>query len=165
MHTKDNRKAAVEVFAHNEEEVTIICPHCSLDKDMNVEKVKDIAHWDIGAFCTRCKRKFNVSFNFREYFRKKVSLKGEISDVSNPETRIGDVIIEDISMKGIGFLWEGIPLQKGNVFILRFSLGDRAGTSIEKKIQVESVRENKVGANFVEEKDFDIVLGKYVLSE
>ena len=100
MHTKDNRKAAVEVFAHNEEEVTIICPHCSLDKDMNVEKVKDIAHWDIGAFCTRCKRKFNVSFNFREYFRKKVSLKGEISDVSNPETRIGDVIIEDISMKG-----------------------------------------------------------------
>lgn len=165
MHTKDSKKTTVEVFAHNEDTVTLSCPHCNLEKGLNVEKIKDVVHWDIGAFCTRCEGNFSVSFNFREYFRKKVSLKGKISDVSDPEESIGDVIIEDISLKGVGFLWEGTPFQQGDTFVLRFSLEDRAETSIEKKIQVESVREKKVGANFVEEKKFDVVLGKYVLSK
>lgn len=165
MHAKDSKKTTVEVFAYNEDAVTFSCPHCNLEKEINAEKIKSVVHWDIDAFCTRCGGNFSVSFNFREYFRKTVFLKGKISNVLEPNESIGDVIIEDISLKGVGFLWEDTPFQQGDIFVLRFFLEDRTETSIEKKIQVESVRENKVGANFVEEKKFDVVLGKYVLSK
>ena len=50
------------------------------------------------------------------------------------------------------------------MLVLRFFLDDDVKTKIEKKIQVESVRGQRVGASFVDEKLFDAALGKYVLS-
>lgn len=165
MHTKDSKETTVEVFVYNEETITFSCPHCGLEKRINAEKIKDITHWDIGALCTKCGGNFSVSFNFREYFRKKVSLKGELLSVSDPDINISSVEIEDVSVKGVGFLWKGNTAQKGNVFILRFFLDDRTGTEIEKKIQIQSIRGKKIGADFVEEEKFDVVLGKYILSK
>lgn len=160
----DSNNPTVEVLIRKKDSVIFSCPHCRLEKKVNVEKIKDVAHWSVGATCTRCSGKFTVSFNFRQYFRKETSLEGELLNASNPETSMGRVHVKDLSLTGAGLLCEGNAPHRGDMLVLRFFLDDDVKTKIEKKIQVESVRGQRVGASFVDEKLFDAALGKYVLS-
>lgn len=160
----DSKKPTVEVFIHKKESAIFSCPHCRLEKTVNVEKIKDVAHWSVSASCTRCGGNFIVSFNFRQYFRKETSLTGELAREAEPDIGIGRVQVTDLSLTGAGLLAEENVVQKGEMLILRFFLDDDTRTEIEKKIRVESVRGQRIGASFADAKKFDSVLGKYVLS-
>jgi hypothetical protein len=117
----------------------------------------------VNATCRRCAHKFKVSFNFRKYYRKETYLHGLLFDSFDSIDPVGDVIITDISLTGVGFECDKCSFNVGSVLILRCILDDDQRSRIEKKISIESIRGKKVGALFLDEKGFDKILGKYIL--
>ena len=159
----EDKMSDVEVFVHNKMVVSFACPVCKLEKEIAVERIKDVYHWNVNATCRRCAHKFKVSFNFRKYYRKDTYLHGLLFDSLESIDPVGDVIITDISLTGVGFECEKCNFDVGSVLILRCILDDEHRSRIEKKISIESIRGKKVGALFLDEKGFDKVLGKYIL--
>ncbi len=159
----ENKASDVEVFVHNKLVVSFCCPLCKLEKSINVDRIKDVSHWNVNATCRRCANNFKVSFNFRKYYRKETYLRGLLFASFETLDPIGEVRITDLSLTGVGFECAGSELQEGNVVIVRFLLDDDENSELEKKISIQSVRESKVGAIFVDSKGFDKTLGKYIL--
>jgi len=161
----DDRISDVEVFVHNKMVVSFACPQCKLEKEVAVERIKDVYHWNISATCRRCAHKFKVSFNFRKYYRKETYIHGLLYDSFESIDPAGDVIVTDISLTGVGFECNRCDFNVGSVLILRFILDDGERSKMEKKISIESIRGSKVGALFLGENSFDKVLGKYILPQ
>lgn len=159
----DEKSSDVEVFVHDRVVVSFVCPQCRLEKSVGVERIKDVYHWNVNATCRRCAHKFKVSFNFRKYYRKETYFHGLLFESPESAEPVGDVIITDLSLKGVGFECTKCDFEPGSVLFVRFVLDDDAGSRIGKKICIESIRGSKVGAVFVDEKGFDKVLGKYIL--
>lgn len=159
----DDKISDVEVFVHNKMVVSFACPKCKLEKDVAVERIKDVYHWNVNATCRRCSYKFKVSFNFRKYYRKETYIHGLLFDSTGSIDPVGDVIITDISLTGIGFEYNKFNFDIGSMFVLRFILDDDERSRMEKKISIESIRGSKVGALFQDESGFDKALGKYIL--
>jgi hypothetical protein len=159
----DDKISDVEVFVHNKMVVSFACPQCKLEKDVAVERIKDVYHWNVNATCRRCSNKFKVSFNFRKYYRKETYIHGLLFDSFKSLDPVGDVIITDISLTGVGFECNRCDFNIGSVLILKFILDDDERSRMEKKISIESIRGAKVGALFQDESGFDKVLGKYIL--
>ncbi|MBE1425579.1 hypothetical protein H4684_002234 [Desulfomicrobium macestii] len=159
----DDKISDVEVFVHNKMVVSFACPQCKLEKDVAVERIKDVYHWNVNATCRRCSYKFKVSFNFRKYYRKETYIHGLLFDSIRSIDPVGDVIITDISLTGIGFEYNKFNFDVGSIFVLRFILDDDERSRMEKKISIESIRGSKVGALFQDESGFDKALGKYIL--
>jgi hypothetical protein len=159
----DEKISDVEVFVHNKMVVSFACPQCKLEKEVAVERIKDVYHWNVNATCRRCSYKFKVSFNFRKYYRKETYIHGLLYDSLESLSPFGDVIITDISLTGIGFEYNKCNFNIGSMFILRFILDDDERSRMEKKISIESIRGSKVGALFQDESGFDKALGKYIL--
>lgn len=154
----------VEVFVHNKQAASITCPFCGLLKSMDVGKVRDIAHWSVGATCKRCTHKFHVSFNFRKYYRKGTYLRGELFLSAEEGSKLGEVRISDISLAGVGFVEDGLVLTVGEELVLRFYLDDASRTEIVKEVRIESLRQSKVGASFANG-GFDPLLCKYIMAK
>lgn len=159
----DEKISDVEVFVHNKMVVSFACPQCKLEKEVAVERIKDVYHWNVNATCRRCSYKFKVSFNFRKYYRKETYIHGLLYDSLESLAPFGDVIITDISLTGIGFEYNKCNFNIGSMFILRFILDDDERSRMDKKISIESIRGSKVGALFQDESGFDKALGKYIL--
>lgn len=159
----DEKSSDVQVFVHNKMVVSFACPVCKLEKTIGVERIKDVYHWNVNATCRRCAHKFKVSFNFRKYYRKETYFHGLLFDSFDSIDPVGDVIITDVSLTGIGFSCEKCKFEVGSILVVRFILDDEERSRIEKKISIESVRGSKVGAVFLDEKGFDKILGKYIL--
>lgn len=161
----EDKISDVEVFVHNKMVVSFACPQCKLEKEVAVERIKDVYHWNINATCRRCAHKFKVSFNFRKYYRKETYIHGLLYDSFESIDPSGDVIVTDISLTGVGFECNRCDFSVGSVFVLRFILDDGERSKMEKKISIESIRGSKVGALFLGENSFDKVLGKYILPQ
>lgn len=73
------------------------------------------------------------------------------------------MIITDLSLTGLGFECKNGDFEAGDVFVIRFILDDEESSKVEKQISIQSVRDHKVGAVFMETKGFDKALGKYIL--
>ncbi len=159
----EDKVSDVEVFVHNKMVVSFACPVCKLEKEIAVERIKDVYHWNVNATCRRCAHKFKVSFNFRKYYRKEAYLHGLLFDSIDSINHVCDVIVTDISLTGVGLEINNCNFDVGAVLVLRFILDDEQGSRVEKKISIESIRGKKVGALFLDEKGFDKILGKYIL--
>lgn len=161
----DEKTSDVEVFVHNKMVVSFACPLCKLEKEIGVERIKDVYHWNVNATCRRCAHKFKVSFNFRKYYRKETYFHGLLFDSFESIDPVEDVIINDISLTGIGFECNKCDFNVGSILVVRFILDDEANSRVEKKISIESIRGARVGAVFLDEKGFDKILGKYILPQ
>jgi predicted RNA-binding Zn-ribbon protein involved in translation (DUF1610 family) len=159
----ESKASDVEVFVHKKTVVSFRCPACGLEKSIDAGKIKDVSHWNVNATCRRCTHKFKVSFNFRKYYRKETSLHGLLYASYETLEPLGDVNITDVSLTGIGFQSERWALREGDVVVIRFLLDDEAESPVEKEVEVRSVRGSKVGAVFRDTREFDAVLGKYIL--
>lgn len=159
----ENKYSDVEVFVHDKMVVAFVCPQCRLERSISVDKIKDVSHWNVNASCRKCGHKFKVSFNFRKYYRKETHLRGFLFASLDAQELVGDILVTDVALTGMGFVSTDYACRVGSVMLVRFFLDDQDNTEIEKLIRIESVRDTKIGAIFVGTKDFDKTLGKYIL--
>jgi hypothetical protein len=87
---------------------------------------------------------------FRKAYRRKLSLSGTYAKClaeGDPGKAFGEILIENLSMTGVGFMTEGDDsLSKGDELTLRFMLDGH--TRIETIAVVKHIRDKAVGCAF-----------------
>jgi hypothetical protein len=128
------------------DQVTLICPKCNAKRSLDATPFKD-ARQAMKVNCT-CGEVFRCAFEFRKHFRKKVRLEGTYSIPKTKES--GDVLIDNLSIEGIGFnvLNESHNIEHGSVLTMRFKLDNKQETVVERTVKVTSVRGGSVGGMF-----------------
>ena len=150
-----------KVYVNEKNKVTIICPQCG-----NV-KVEDAGQYrieegnrNINISCSKCESDFTVFIDFRRYYRKKVTLQGV---VYNFDEKFCKIIVENISRNGVGFTLEDVfTLDLDEQIDVQFTLDDMNKTFIRKRAVVRYIRDNFIGAEFIELQKFGKELGLYL---
>jgi hypothetical protein len=150
----------IKAFVRDDNTVTIVCPNCSMPKNVSVAAFKNKCHF-MRVRCP-CQTIFRVQLDFRRHYRKPVDLPGIFKSIK-PQGMNGEMQIKDISQGGVGFTVPDVHfLDKGHVLTLTFSLDDKKQTRLVKEVVVTSVDKNFIGCSFVEKQAFNKELGFYL---
>jgi PilZ domain len=147
------------IYVNENEQATIICPKCGLNKKIDATKFKG-THNRIKAKC-RCGEIFRFTLEYRKHYRKKVRLPGEYF-VQGKDER-GDIIIEDISATGVRFASvKQHYISRNDIVELKFILDDSKKTQIRKLVKIKWIIDRSVGAEYIDLKSFEKDLGFYL---
>lgn len=146
-------------YADHNNQATIICPKCGLERNIDVTKFKE-THKRIKAKC-RCGEVFRFSLEYRRHYRKKVRLVGEYSIQGKDEK--GEVIVEDISASGIRFAsLRPHFISRNDTVALKFTLDNPMKTQIQELVEIVWIIDRNIGAQFVNPKSLEKDLGFYL---
>ncbi len=135
----------ITFYVDVKDQVTIICPKCAKKKSIDATKFKN-SKSALKVNCP-CGEEFRCIFEFRKFFRKRVSLQGEFTNVRTGEK--AEVVVDSISMEGLGFMAKtGHKIEPGQMLTVTFNLDNKMSTPVERTIKVTSVRGNSIGAMF-----------------
>jgi hypothetical protein len=122
---------------------TLQCPQCGATKSVDTTN-KDYAFKAFKAKC-KCGAQIRGQFEFRQYYRKKVSLAGMYRHRKNGVR--GKIIVENLSLMGLGFAClRKHDFQKGDQLDITFTLDNNNRTSITLWVVVENLQDRFVGA-------------------
>jgi hypothetical protein len=149
-----------KVYIDTNSEGTITCPSCEKSKRANFAKQRDLR--DIFRVKCGCGCAFGIIIDQRKYYRKKLKTNGNYTVSETHES--GSIIVEDLSFTGIGFQTRRPhKLLPGDMIEVRFVLDDERKSEVCKQAVVRRIREQFVGAEFVNDKAYDKALGFYLL--
>ena len=147
------------LYTNDTNQVTIICPKCNFMKDKNAANFKN-AKKVLKAKC-RCGEVFRFTIEFRKHYRKKVKLPGEYTIKETGKK--GEMAVEDLSMSGIRFVNLGShQISPDDMLEVKFKLDNQMRSEIYKQVRIVWVKDNVMGAQFIEEKSFKSDLGFYL---
>jgi PAS domain S-box-containing protein len=148
--------------------LSISCPHCRSNKKVSRDDIVSIGNI-VKATCT-CGETLQLKIESRKSPRKKVSLNGffirkpSLSVESGKEIEWGDIVIQDISRAGIGFInTTAHNIFEGESFKIKFTLDNTLKSIIHKEVLVKSVRNDYVGCQFTGFDRYDVTLGFYLM--
>jgi hypothetical protein len=148
-----------KLYVTGNNEATIICDSCGKWKRVNVARYLDL-NKPVKIKCS-CEAVFSVTFEKRQYYRKKVNLYGTCSMHGMGEEQI---FIKDISRGGLGFTISKGTIKKGDTLTVEFVLDNNARSTISENVIVRSVKDGFIGAQFVSPcENTKKVLGFYLL--
>lgn len=99
----------------------------------------------------------------RQYYRKTVQLAGHYITTSG-EGVAGDILVENLSLNGVGFTTLlSSPLKKNDLIRLSFRLDDSRRTEIVRIMRVRYCKDRYVGCQFADQKSYDSDLGFYLM--
>jgi len=148
-----------KIYVDDTNQVTIICPKCGFEKNIDVTNFKD-THKRIKAKC-RCGEVFRFALEYREHYRKKVRLPGEYF-VQRKNER-GEIVIEDISASGIRFAsLKPHYISRNDTVELKFTLDNPMRTQIQELVKIIWIIDRNVGAQFINPKSLEKDLGFYL---
>lgn len=141
---QDNKEHKVVCYV-NKEGITILqCPQCGNSKTIDTTD-KNYALQQFKATC-KCGALISGQFEFRHHYRKKVNLSGSYVHL---ESRIqGKIIVENISLMGIGFTClRKHSFQKGDELEVSFTLDDPQKSRVTLPVTVIFIQERFVGTH------------------
>jgi hypothetical protein len=148
-----------KVYVDHTNQVKIICSKCGLGKNINVFKFKD-THKRLKAKC-KCGEVFQLTLEFRKYYRKNVRLAGEYFVQGKNEK--GEIVIEDISATGIRFAsLRPHYISRDDIVELKFTLDNPMRTEIHTAVKIKWIIDRTVGAQFKNPKSLEKDLGFYM---
>jgi hypothetical protein len=149
-----------KAFVREDGSTVLKCPHCGHARTVSVQHVKDKKK-TIKVKCL-CKKSYSVALELRRMFRKSTSLKGKYTNLSLDDDS-GPMIVQDVSMGGIGFEILGeILLEKEHDLEVTFTLDDKDSSFIRKLVVVKIVKGRYVGCEFKSSFGYDKALGFYL---
>lgn len=157
--TVETKEYKVVCFV-NEKGITILrCPHCYISKKVDMMTLGP-AFKKFRAKC-KCGSRIQGQFEFRSHNRKKVKLAGRYRKRKNGKW--GDILVEDISLKGLGFsCTEKHQLQKGDHLDITFNLDNARRVEVNLWVEVENVRGQFIGAQRCDTQLYQPDLGFYL---
>ena len=153
---------AKTVYVNDDNSVTLCCPSCGIIKNISLDKYKTLKQ----QFSVRCKcdNIFKVHIDFRRAYRKMVALPGEYRILSPRASTWMNMSVCDISRNGVCIiLTEPADLKKGDTLYLKFKLDNTKQTLVDKKVEVRSVGNGKIGCKFIELELYERELGFYLM--
>lgn len=140
-------------------EAIICCPSCGFARTIDASQYQNTGK-ALNVKC-RCGQTFKCSIDFRKFYRKRASLVGMYIILKNDKK--GDMLVEDISMGGIGFNnMSPHNLEKGDVLEIKFKLDNAKQTEMIRKVKVMIIKGRFIGTEFTEKNRFDSDLGFYL---
>jgi hypothetical protein len=128
--------------------VTIICPTCRTEKNIDVAYFKD-THKRMKAKCP-CGESFQFTLEFRRTYRKNFRLGGEYLFKEKAEK--GEILIEEISANGIRFAsLKTHNISKDDTVELKFKLNNPNKTEIRELVKVIWINDRNVGAKYIDQ--------------
>jgi PilZ domain len=148
-----------KVYVDDNSHVTIICPKCEFEKNVDVTDFKDTPK-RLKAKC-KCGETYRLTLEFRQKYRKNVTLPGEY--IFQRKGEKVEIIIRDLSLSGVRF--ESLrPNQifKDDALEVTFKIDNPRRSEIRKLIKVVWVKDRIVGAQFSDSKSYENDLGFYL---
>ncbi len=140
--------------------VTISCPKCNFSRRLEAKSIKG-ATKGFSIRC-RCGDIFRARVELRKHYRKAVNLSGVYRNLRTG--RLGQMMIEDLSIGGIGFRASGLlHLQTGDPLEITFNLDDRKRSKIILEVEVKRVQGQSVGTEIKAELRGNRDLGFYLM--
>ena len=153
----------VKAFVRQDDTVTIVCPACTLPKNVSVGSFRTKSHY-LKVRCP-CDNVFRVHLDFRQFYRKPTDLKAMYKTLKPAGHGGGVVQIKNISQGGLGFtISEVNTIEVGQLLLITFQLDDKKKTSLKKEVIVQSVSDNFVGCRFTTGQAYEKEIGFYLKS-
>lgn len=147
------------IYTDDTNRVSIICPKCGIEQNINTTNFKDTQK-KLKGKC-RCGEPYQFTIEFRKRYRKDVSLPGEYIILGIGVK--GEIIIRELSMSGIRFeCLSPHHISKDDILRVKFKLDDPKRSEIRKPVKVKWVRDLTIGAHYIEKKLYETDLGFYL---
>lgn len=155
-----------KVFADKQGRAVFQCPHCEFKTVFDASGYRD-RDSRIKIKC-RCGENVPVLIEFREFYRRPVSLPGWCH-VHRTEELL-EIRVNDLSMSGLSFTIEPTEagdagpaaLEVGDAITLQFRLDRSPHDLIQRRGDVRNIRDNAIGVRF-SKTEYDKELGFYLL--
>jgi hypothetical protein len=154
------------VFVQLDNIARIVCD-CGKTKTIDLSQLKDRTT-EASIKCT-CGNTFDVIFDYRQRYRKKVNLYGHLTFQGNKQF---DINITNISMSGVGFkfvessqiskIYGSINIKAGDYANITFWLDDPHKSQLNRIIAIKRVTKKEIGAEFCDNA-IDKKLGFYLM--
>ncbi|PKN40750.1 MAG: hypothetical protein CVU60_14625 [Deltaproteobacteria bacterium HGW-Deltaproteobacteria-18] len=153
----------LKVYADKQGKAVFNCPHCGFVTNFDASAYRN-RDSRIKIKC-RCGESMVMLVEFREYYRRAVSLIGTCSVHRTGKDMA--MKVRDLSLSGLSFSLESSQedqeaLQVGDVITVRFRLDAPPESFIQRKASVRNIRGDAIGARF-SRSEYDKELGFYLL--
>ena len=146
------------IYTDGTNQVSIICPKCKVEQNIDTTKIKSIQK-KLKGKC-RCGEPYEFTIEIRKRYRDDVRLSGEYL-ILGKEGK-GKIIVRDFSMSGIQFeCLNPHNIFKDDIVRVKFKLNDLKKSEIQKPVKVIWVKDRKIGAHFIETKQYEKQVGSY----
>lgn len=157
--TEETKEYKVVCYVNEKGLTALRCPQCDTSKKVDMTTLGS-AFKKFKAKC-KCGSLIQGQFEFRSHYRKKVKLAGRYRKRKNGKR--GEILVEDLSLKGIGFSCTGKhQIQKGDHLDITFCLDNARRSEIEFWVVVENVRGQFIGAQRCDTQLYQPDLGFYL---
>jgi hypothetical protein len=147
-------------YPDDQNRITIICPHCSKSKTVDVT-LFTASKREMITECS-CGRSFVSVIEFRKCYRKKTQLGGDFVNKATGEK--GEMLVWDLSMTGLGFTpISPHRLKTDDVVHVSFILDNVNRDKIERVVRLRNINGNRLGGEFLPNQPTNRALNFYLL--
>ena len=141
--TADTKEPFVTCYVDENGKTTLKCPACDLLKRIDASKYI-FNQKPFKASC-KCGLTFQGRFEFRTHYRKQVRLAGHY--IHKKTNQQGDMLVENLSIKGVGFTCLDRPkIKVGDNIEITFWLDNPRASKIQLWVEVKNISGNYIGA-------------------
>jgi hypothetical protein len=152
-----------KVMVREGDVATITCPFCRKIKKLSVAQYKESGKRELKVKCA-CDKVFNVCLECRRHHRKPTKILGKSVNLSQHREE-QDILIENLSMGGIGFCaFKKHRTRENDRLQVSFNLNDVHHTLIQTDVTVRSAFNKYIGCEFNSTDSFKKSLGFYLIS-
>jgi hypothetical protein len=147
------------IYADETNQVSIICPKCQLEQNIDTTKFKDTQK-KLEGKC-QCGEPYEYTIEFRNRYRKDVNIPGNYIILGRGEKE--DLIIRELSLTGLQFeTLKPHYISKDDALEVTFKLDDHWRSEIRKLVKVIWIKDLIIGVNFMETKSYENELRSYL---
>ena len=148
------------VFAGSEATYEVACQSCGRKKTLRHEQLRHLRN-PVRVKCG-CGVIFDLIFERRRFYRKKVQLDAQIFDVTSGK-KVDDVTLVTISVGGVGFVSHLDDIKPGDKFRVKFYLDDDSQALVEEEVMVRNIIKGVIGAEFLQHDYYNFDLDFYLM--
>ena len=154
-----------KIFLSEQNTAEFICSVCNKYHKLDMSKYLEIPNVVKLKVNCKCGHSWTVMLEKRKFFRKKTNLKGKYRyRISGKEFVEGDMTVIDISRAGLKLKIHGEHnLKDGDWIEVEFRLDNKVRSLINRIVNIKNVSGPYLGVSLKEVKDFDPVIGFYML--
>ena len=147
------------IYADETNQVSIICPKCQLEQNIDTTKFKHTPK-KLEGKC-QCGEPYEYTIEFRNSYRKDVNIPGNYTILGRGEKE--DLIIRELSLTGLQFeTLKPHYISEDDALEVTFKLDNHWRSEIRKLVKVIWIKDLIIGVHFMETNSYENELRSYL---
>ena len=147
------------IYADETNQVSIICPKCQLEQNIDTTKFKHTPK-KLEGKC-QCGEPYEYTIEFRNSYRKDVNIPGNYTILGRGEKE--DLIIRKLSLTGLQFeTLKPHYISEDDALEVTFKLDNHWRSEIRKLVKVIWIKDLIIGVHFMETNSYENELRSYL---